>query len=145
MEMNGRLIVALLVAVVFVFGCEPQRTLVPRMEPALTDIPVPLDFKLDPAQSTDFASQTSSERYSNYYYTGYAYFEDVVDFYKRRMPVEGWRLQQDVDTGGRKTLFFKKTGAGAGMEPKVEVPSCIVTIFASDQYATAVRVFRTEK
>ena len=32
-----------------------------------------------------------------------------------------------------------------GGEPKTEVPACIVTIFAGDQYATAVRIFRTEK
>ena len=141
--MNGRMAVAWLVAVVLVLGCEPQRTLVPRIETTLTDVPVPLDFKLDPAQSTEFTSQNPTEHYSNYYYTGWAYFQDVVDFFKRRMPVEGWRLQQEVDTGGRKTLFFKKIGVGG--EPKTEVPACIVTIFAGDQYATAVRIFRTEK
>jgi hypothetical protein len=134
--------IVLLITVALVFGCEPQRTLVPRMEPLLTDVPVPFDFKFDPAQSTDFASQTTNEHYSNYYYTGWAYFQDVVDFYKRRMPVEGWRLQQEVDTGGRKTLFFKKTGLGGA---KTEVPTCIVTVFASDQYASSVRVIRTEK
>ena len=143
--MNRCLTVVGLVAIAFVLGCEPQRTLVPRIEPLTKDVPVPLDFRFEPAQSTEFSSQTTTERHSSYYYTGWAYFEDVVDFYKRRMPVEGWRLQQDVDTGGRKTLFFKKTGPGTGLEPRTEAPTCIVTIFANDQYATAVRIIRTEK
>jgi len=140
--MKEHVAVGLLAMVLLVWGCEPERTLVPRMEPLPSDVPVPTTFKFDPADSTDFASQSTKERYSNYHYTGRAYFVDVVDFYKRQMPIDGWQLQQDADTGGRKMLYYKKAGADP---TKPETPTCIVTIFASGEIANAIRIFRTEK
>ena len=145
--MNGRTAVVLLVAAclvggTFLVGCEPQRTLVPTDKSYVADVPVPTTFKLDPKYSTDFATQGAQERYNSYYYTGRAYFLDVEKFYKRMMPVDGWQLAQDVGAAGRKTLYFKKTGLDT---TGANVPTCIVTIFARDQYATAIQIVRTER
>ena len=86
--------------------------------------------------------ETANERYVNYRYTGRALFTDVVGFYKRYMPVEGWRLQQDVGTGGRQTLHFKKSGLGP---VTADTPTCIITVFGRGEYANAIRFQRMEK
>lgn len=145
--MNGRTAVVLLVAALlagspFLVGCEPQRTLVPTDRSYIADVPVPTTFKLDPKHSTDFTSQGAEERYNSYHYTGRAYFLDVEKFYKRLMPVDGWRLVQDLGAAGRKTLYFRKTGLDA---TRTDVPSCVVTIFVQDEYATAIQIVRTER
>jgi hypothetical protein len=131
-----------LVAVFLLFGCPPERTLVRRTDPSLPDVPVPFNFKFDPSKSNDFASQTSKDRLIVYHYTGRSYAADVLEFYKQQMPVEGWRIQDDVGTAGQRTLFFKKTGIDPARTP---MPSCWVTIFSSGEYAKGVRIVRTEK
>lgn len=140
--MRGQVACILLITVFVTVGCEPQRTLVSRMAPLTSDVPVPSTFKFDPKHSTDFTSQTTNERYNNYHYTGRAYFVDVVGFYKRQMPVDGWVLGQDVGTGGRQTLFFRKRGADPD---DTSAPTCIVTIFSRDDMATAIRIQRMER
>jgi len=76
-------VVTVLVLVVSA-GCqEPTRTLVPRNDPFLQDVPVPRMFTFDPAHSSDLAGEGIEGRFVNYYYKGRAYFVDVVSFYKR--------------------------------------------------------------
>ncbi|HUW58024.1 MAG TPA: hypothetical protein VMZ92_15395 [Planctomycetota bacterium] len=134
--------VVLPVLVAVVGGCEPQRTLVPADKGLIGDVPVPTTFKFDPEHSSGYTSQDGRERYCNYHYKGRAFFTDVEAFYKRQMPVDGWRLQQDVSAGGRKTLYFRK----GGIDPTAtNVPTCVVTIFAKDEYATAIQIVRTER
>jgi len=120
-------------------GCEPTRTLVPKTEAYLQDVPVPTTFKFDPAHSSDLAGTDAEERFVNYQYTGRAYYTDVVAFYKRNMPIERWELKQELGTAGQKKLVFHKT---AGVDATARPPRCIVTIIAGNEMATGIQILR---
>jgi hypothetical protein len=139
--MSTRLILpALAVLVLVCTGCQqPSRTLVPRTEPFLSDVPVPLGFKYDPAHSVDYSSAGSVERFGSYVFTGKKFFVDVVDFYKEEMPPLGWKLTEDVGSAGQKKLAFEKVQYGDTGKPPAR---CVVTITAKGEYATGILIMR---
>ena len=94
-------------ALLATWGCQPQPTLVPRTEPFMPDVPVPAAFKFDPTPSTDFSGADPKDKVNNYFYKGRAPHNTIVEFYRQQMPVDGWRLQQEVGAGGQKKLFFR--------------------------------------
>ena len=136
--MRSRLSVVLLIIAVAGSGCHQQQVLAPQMEPLLSDVPVPANFRYDAKRSSDFANMEASGQYNNYYYVDRSPFTqtrfvDVVDFYKRYMPVEGWQLKQDEGTAERKQLLFTK-GEGT--------PACRVTIFSRGEHASEIQITR---
>ena len=140
--MNTRVTILWLVAGLLLVGCASERVMIPRMEPMLPDVPVPTAFKFDPTHSTDFVSTETGQRLNNYSYTGKAVRIDVVDFYQRQMPLDGWKLQQNVGAGGQQRLFFKKTIVPEGL---TEAPNCIVTVMGKGENATGIQILRMER
>ena len=140
--MNRRMALVLMAALTFVFGCIAERRLSPVTRAPMKDVPVPSPFKFDAKHSTDYRNEAMGESISNTRYTGSAKFVDVVAFYKEQMPLEGWRLLQDVGSGDRRTLSFGKGGEMS----KPGASTCVVTIQAGwGDNATAIQISRVER
>jgi hypothetical protein len=136
-------LVTMTVLVILAAGCQqtPSHTLVPRVQPFLNDVPVPTTFTFDPQHSSDLSGEGTEGRFASYYYTGRAYFTDVVTFYKRNMLTERWQLKQEEGTPGQKKLVFEKTVTTA----QVTRPTrCQITIIAKGEYATGIQILRIE-
>ena len=113
----------LLLIITFLFGCAGiQRKVLPTEEPLLetakflkfSDIPVPVGLKFLPQNSYLFES--GSLRVGLLRYRGRIKGDEIVSFYKAKMPVYGWSLLNIVEHGD-KILNFEK-----------EKESCIITI-----------------
>lgn len=140
--MKTSLTVLLLVAALCMVGCQqtPTRTLIARVEPFLDDVPVPLNFSFDPAHSSDLSDDSGAAGFKNYYFKGRAWFVDVVEFYKRNMPPERWRLTQELGAVGQKKLVFRKI-----VTDDATAATCIVTVVAKGEFATGIQILRMER
>lgn len=78
------------------------------------DLPVPVGFKL--IKEGSFIFQTEGARVALLKYSGWAKEQKLVEFYKAKMPIYGWRLLNAVEYG-RSVLNFERGGQ-----------TCIVTI-----------------
>ena len=121
-------------------GCMKHRMLIPRKEPSLTDLPVPLHFKQDTKQSFMLVEPPPGSRYHSYRYKGDAFVSDVVQFYESEMPLYGWRLRDREIDEKRIMLVFEKAGARTG-----EGPACIVAVGSEGRFCRAIQVLRIER
>lgn len=84
----------------------PLYELVAQSQPPISDMPVPLTFKLDEGKSRNFAA--AGARYVDHVYKGGADKFAVARFYKRQMPVARWTLVTDMFVQGDIMLDFEK-------------------------------------
>ncbi|MFA7236147.1 MAG: hypothetical protein WC058_04710 [Phycisphaeraceae bacterium] len=80
--------------------------LVPRSRPPITDIPVPVGFKMAESISRDYES--SGSRYIDHTYEGYADKIDADRFYAEQMPLKGWTIRGRQMVRGQYILRFEK-------------------------------------
>jgi len=94
--------------IVLALGCGPDRDVGPQpaADTRLADIPVPETFKFDAQRSTD--RTTGALRFVEHVYKGSHPLGDVADFYRREMPVLGWRLVEERFDHGRQRFHFEK-------------------------------------
>ena len=85
-----------------------SREPLPRSDPPLADIPVPLDFKLDGKASRNFASE--GIRFVDHVYTGRGEMFELKRFYERYMPLSGWTQNTEIFAQNRIMLDFEKGG-----------------------------------
>ena len=133
----------LLAGAVMCCGCVTNEdVLVPRPCSQMRDVDVPTRFTFDAMQSFDFADMTTKERFAVHYFRGKAPFDRLIDFYRKNMPVHGWRLRQEVGSRGLKTLYFKK---GNPESSKTGGSTCIVTVFSKDGTVGSIQIIRIEQ
>jgi hypothetical protein len=135
---------ALLLAVTLALGCvtsQERDVLVPKQDQLLTDVLYPSSFEFAAEQSSDFSDSQAKKRFAVHLYVGSAKFLKVVDFYKKEMPVESWKLRQEIGSGGLKTLYFEKAPARG----KTALQQCIVTISSQGGQAQTIQVIRLEE
>ena len=70
------------------------------------DIPIPLNFKHQPKESTVYIH--GNLRTANISYLGSARVEDVMDFYIKQMPQQQWIFKTSLAMGAKKKLLFEK-------------------------------------
>ncbi len=68
------------------------------------DLPVPVGFAMDPAESHLYDRSFRALRFT-YVRREFNDLERVVDFYKRTLPGEGWELRWEVGMDDRKLMF----------------------------------------
>lgn len=110
--------------VLFFFGCagltkkdtgtKTASLIEPQMVTKLSDVPIPVGFKLIPESSYFF--ETSGVRIGLLKYEGKNDPERVVNFYKEQMPLYNWRLLNLVEYGERLMNFDR------------EEESCIISL-----------------
>lgn len=83
-----------------------QETLVPQSRPPIEDLPVPIGYELDTADSRSYEANRS--RLVDHVYRGPASKEDVEHFYRRLMPLNGWRFRGMQKRGEEVMLRFDK-------------------------------------
>ena len=130
----------LVLLVVGSVGCMEHKMLIPRKEPSLADLSVPLHFKQDTKQSFMLVEPPPGSRYHSYCYRGEAFVSDVIRFFESEMPLYGWRLQERKVEEKRTILVFEMAGANNG-----EGPVCIVAIGTEGSYCRAIQVLRIER
>ena len=81
-------------------------TLMARANPFVTDVPVPVGFKLDEGKSR--STQAGGVRLVDHRYTGRVDKWDVGRFYKRQMPLAQRALNSDRMIQGTIFLTFSK-------------------------------------
>ena len=121
-------------------GCMKHRMLIPRREPSLADLSVPLDFKQDMKHSFMLVEPPPGSKYHSFAYTGEAFTSDVVVFFESEMPLYGWRLQDRRVEEKRILLVFDMVGAIID-----EGPVCIVAIGTDGKFCRAIQVLRIER
>ncbi|HAI12604.1 MAG TPA: hypothetical protein DCM28_12930 [Phycisphaerales bacterium] len=74
---------------------EPQQAhgLVGKTQPLIPDVGQPIAFKALVKQSQ--SSITGNAREVKHVYQGRAKFEDVIEFYRRRLDMNGWKMGSD--------------------------------------------------
>lgn len=101
---------AILGLLVMALGCGENRELAatsaPSVNPRLPDVPVPAGFKFKPDESNDRVAD--GFRFVLHYYEGDAPVRHVSDFYRRSMPVLGWKLVEEKFVNGRQRFMFTK-------------------------------------
>ena len=101
---------AILGLMVMAMGCGEKRevaaTTAPAVNPRLKDVPVPAGFKFKTDQSSDRA--VGGFRFVRHLYEGGATVRQVSEFYRRNMPVLGWRSLEASLVSGRQRLLFDK-------------------------------------
>lgn len=101
---------AILGLMVMAMGCGEKRevaaTTAPAVNPRLRDVPVPAGFKFKTDQSSDRA--VGGFRFVRHMYEGGATVRQVSDFYRRNMPLLGWRTLEESFVSGRRRLLFDK-------------------------------------
>jgi hypothetical protein len=80
--------------------------LVPRANPPIGDVPVPLGFNLDENKSIDFV--IAGSRFAKHKYKGGADKLEVKRFYERQMPINRWTLTTSMFLGGDINMDFEK-------------------------------------
>jgi hypothetical protein len=80
--------------------------LVPRSQPPIGDVPIPLGFDLDENKSIDFV--VAGSRFANHRYKGGAEKLEVKRFYERQMPINRWTLTTSMFVGGDINMDFEK-------------------------------------
>jgi hypothetical protein len=95
------------------------------LPPKFADIPIAPGFEIVPGRSTD--TQIGPSRRISHVYKGDAKVPEVSEYYRRRMPDQGWTLVRESFVGGRQRFMFNK-----GNE------SCHVLIY--DDWGTKVQV-----
>ena len=95
---------------VMALGCGEKReaaaTTAPAVNPRLRDVPVPAGFKFKTGQSSDRA--VGGFRLVRHLYEGGATVRQVSEFYRRNMPVLGWRMIEENFVSGRRRLLYDK-------------------------------------
>ncbi len=121
--MNKAAILILTVGILCVAGCENKTTvvnprngapqvvenspqLVAKSRPPISDIPVPVGFKLDMEHSRDMTA--GSARWIDHTYKGKADRYAVREFYRRQMPVTNWSLVNMRTVNSEIILEFEK-------------------------------------
>ena len=121
-------------------GCMKHKILIPRREPSLTDLSVPLHFKQDMKHSFMLVQPPPGSRYHSYYYKGNAFASDVVRFFESEMPLYGWRLQdRKVEEKGTILVFEI-----AGLDND-QGPACVVVVGTQGKFCRAIQVLRIER
>ncbi|MFH1021931.1 MAG: hypothetical protein V1809_00910 [Planctomycetota bacterium] len=87
-------------------GGAPEVILEPETKLQVSDVPVPRDFALVPAQS--FASESKGFRLYLLTYEGEAGVEAICRFYKDQMPISNWKLKTTSGTFESMRLDFEK-------------------------------------
>ncbi len=124
--MNNRTLALVLgaVALPLLSGCGPKQTgptiLESREQPYIFDIPVPRKFELDRRRSTH--DQTEGKREIHHYYVGSDTPLAVKNFYRQKMPENGWQLtEEQLKTG---VYFLKYKNAEELCDVRIEeIPS----------------------
>jgi len=80
--------------------------LVPKSQPPIGDVPVPIGFEMDESKSIDFV--VAGSRFANHKYKGGADKLQVKRFYERQMPINRWTLTTSMFVGGDINLDFEK-------------------------------------
>lgn len=117
-RVRGKLLLALIVGVFILAGCETfnkkDRSMggeVPSLQPQsavkFADIPVPVAFKFLSEESYSFES--GGVRVAVLKYQGKANVEQVINFYKDQMPMYNWNLLNIVEYGQRLMNFDRET------------------------------------
>ena len=81
----------------------------PSVSAHFNDIPIPAGFRLIPADSYSF--QNSNTRVALLKYIGKATPEQLINFYKERMPANNWNLINIIEYGQRYLNFDKEDEA----------------------------------
>jgi len=101
---------ALVGLMVMALGCGEKRevaaTTAPAVNPRLQDVPVPAGFKFKTDRSRDRA--VGGFRFVEHFYEGNASVRQVSDFYRRHMPLLGWRMLEENFVSGRRRLLYDK-------------------------------------
>ena len=101
---------AILGLVVMALGCGEKReaaaTTAPAVNPRLADVPVPAGFKFEADRSR--SRIVGQFRFIEHRYEGRATVRQVAEFYRRGMPVLGWRTLEENFVSGRQRLLFDK-------------------------------------
>ncbi len=71
------------------------------------DLPIPVGLSLDLPKS--FIFESPGTRAGHLVYTGYRKYENVVGFYREKMPDHGWKLVSSFERG-QASLTFEKPG-----------------------------------
>jgi len=82
------------------------QTLVPQSDPLVEDLPVPIGFNLDVDASRSYRAHES--RLIDHVYRGPASKREVERFYRRLMPLNGWRLQGSQQLGEEIRLRYQQ-------------------------------------
>ena len=87
---------------------QPETALVLMAEPRppISDLPVPIYFKLDEGKSRDYAA--GNARYVDHTYRGSADKNAVAEFYRLEMRRFHWERVSDRSSGGVRTIDFDK-------------------------------------
>ena len=85
---------------------QPAMTLIAQSRARISDVPVPLGYKLDEGKSRDF--QAAGARYVDHVYHGNDDKFAVGRFYRRQMPINRWTLVTDIFVQGVIQLDFAK-------------------------------------
>jgi len=89
-------------------------TLVPKSEPQVEDLPVPIGFKLDEDASRAYNADQS--RLIDHIYRGPATKREVEQFYQYNMPLHGWRFRGSQQIGQELTLRYEKNNQWCDVE-----------------------------
>ena len=83
-------------------GCATWDEMVPETPPTpppppavvypFSDIPVPNGFERDHSKSFIYESGSGSVKVGRFFYSGWGYLGETVDFYQNEMVNKGWRL-----------------------------------------------------
>ena len=92
---------------------------VPHMQPPISDVPVPMNFKINENKSRNYA--ISGVRFVDHVYTGRGDKFVLKRFFERYMVMNRWTLATFVFAQGRVVLDFEK-----------DYERCQVTIWESD-------------
>ena len=89
-----------------------DQPLMPTQNPVISDIPVPIGFKIDLKHT--FYNSTSGLRTGYATYSGRGKTAALLDFYRDNMPMSGWALVRESTnpSSGSYTLHFQKENEG---------------------------------
>lgn len=120
--MNNRMLVLALGFAGFALlpGCGPRQTgptiLESRAQPYIFDVPVPRKFELDRRRSTH--DQSEGKRAIHHLYVGSDTPLAAKNFYRQKMPENGWQLMEEqLKTG---VYFLKYKNAEENCDVRIE-------------------------
>lgn len=87
-------------------GVKAAYRLTPRVNPPITDLPVPWRFKIDAEESRNYAS--AGVRYVDHVYKGSTKMDQVARFYLDNMPLNRWILMSENFVQGTYHLDYEK-------------------------------------
>jgi len=129
LKRNGFIVMVGLVVLAWVSigmtGCQSSQPgpMTAQTRSPIPDVPLPLGFKLKELRSRSWTS--GSLRFVDHLYYGKGDRVNVVDFFEKQMPVNGWAQLCNQFTQGRSSLDFAKSGE-----------NCRITVFRDGRFSS---------